>query len=142
MIIGSDNNLYLSAQSLSGTAPSTFSLIDLGLSNESYVALIQDVQTKRYLHTYNDIQGNSYSRLRTNLETYMPCNANIIFWTFVRGYLQFYRGGEWFYDTAACMDSSTGLVKIWLVNGQQGLTAIQAKQGTCGIAPLVAINYD
>ena len=140
-IIGNDYNIYLSAQSLSATIPSTFSLINLGIQNNSYVALIQDTKNKRYLHAYNDIQKNNYTHIRTHLDTYMPCNANIIFWTFVRGYLQFYRGGLWFYDTAACSDPSTGLVKLWLVNGQQGLTSLQAKYNDCGLAPLVAINY-
>ena len=141
VVIGNDENIYLSSQSSTGTPPSTFSLLDLGLSNRSYVALIQDAQNHRYLHSYNDIQDQSYSRIRTHLDTYMPCNANIMFWTFVRGYMQFYRGGLWFYDTAACLDTLTGLVRIWLINGQQGLTALQAKYGTCGLAPLVAINY-
>ena len=141
VIIGSDKNLYLSAQSSSATSPSTFSLFDLGLQNDTYVGLIQDASNQRYLHSYNDIQDNTYSRIRTHLDSYMPCNANIMFWTFVRGYLQFFRGGDWFYDTAACVNPSTGLVKIWLINGQQGLTALRAQHGTCGLAPLVAINY-
>lgn len=72
----------------------------------------------------------------------MPCEANMIFWTFENGYLQFYRGGNWFYDTVGCMDSSTGLVKVWLINGQQGLTAIQTALGNCALAPLIPINYD
>ncbi len=144
VIIGNDQNLYLSAQYLAGTTASNFSLIDLDLpaKNRTYTALIQDAQTQRYLHTYNDIQEKTYSRVRTNLDSYMPCSANIMFWTFVRGYLQFYRGGFWFYDTAGCVDSTTNLVRLWLVNGQQGLTALQAQYGRCGLARLVAINYE
>lgn len=141
VIIGGDRNIYLSHQTLSGINPSTFLIVDLGLSNRTYVALIQDAQNQRYLHSYNDIQEKGYSRIRTNFDSYLPCNANLMFWTFVRGYMQFFRGGEWFYDTAGCLDSSTGLVKLWLVNGQQGLSALQAEQGQCGLAPLVGINY-
>jgi len=142
VIIGSDYNLYLSDQDLSGTTASTFNLIDLGLSNNSYTFLIQDSQTQRYLHSYNDIQANGYSRVRTNPVSYLPCTANLIFWTFVRGYLQFFRGGEWFYDTVGCLDPTTGLVKLWLVNGQQGLTAIQSIYGNCGLAQLVGFTND
>lgn len=142
VVVGNDHNIYLSNQLLTGTTPATFSLVDLMVSNETNSALIQDALTNRYLHCHNDVQENGYSRVRTHLDTYMPCNANIIFWTFQSGYLQFYRGGEWLYDTAGCLDPSTGLVKIWIVNKQEGLTALQTAHGTCGLAPLIAINYD
>ena len=142
IVVGNDHNIYLSNQPLTGTSPATFSLVDLMVSNETDSALIQDALTQRYLHCHNDVQENGYSRVRTHLDTYMPCNANIIFWTFQSGYLQFYRGGQWVYDTVGCLDRLTGLVKIWIVNGQQGLTALQTAHGTCGLAPLIAINHD
>jgi len=141
VVIGNDYNIYLSPQYSSKIQPSTFALYDLQLSNQSAVAVIKDATNQRYLHVYNDIQTKGFSRLRTHLETYMPCGSNIIFWIFMGGYLQFYRGGEWAYDTAGCLDPLTGLVKIWIINGQQGLTALQAKYETCGLAPLVPINY-
>ena len=141
VIIGNNYNIYLSAQYLSKTQPSTFALYDLQLTNQSTVAVIQYAVNHRYLHTYNNTQTQGYSRLRTHLETYMPCGSNIMFWMFGNGYLQFYRGGKWAYDTAGCVDPLTGLVKLWIINGQQGLTALKAKYESCGLAPLVPINY-
>ena len=139
VLIGNDNNLYLSNLK---ELTANFSFIDLMTSNDSNTALIKDIKTDRYVHSYNDIRDNGYSRIRTHFENSMPYNANIMFWTFASGFLQFFRGGNWFYDTAACFDSSTSLTRIWLVNGQEGLTNLTNDKGHCGLAPLIPINYD
>ena len=142
VIIGNDYNLYLSNTAVSKTSATLLSLVDLMVANGTNAAMIKDAATGRYVHSYDDIRDNGYSHIRTHLDSHMPCEANMIFWTFENGYLQFYRGGNWFYDTVGCMDSSTGLVKVWLINGQQGLTAIQTALGNCALAPLIPINYD
>lgn len=72
----------------------------------------------------------------------MPCDSLIIFWTFRNGYFQFYRGGSWIYDTVVCSDGDTGLVKLWVVTDENGLNALEGEQGKCGLARLIAINYD
>lgn len=142
IVIGNDYNMYLSNQTSSGTSPANFVFVDLKVSDEIASAMIRDTLTQRYLHSYSDVQENGYSRIRTHLDTHMPCSANIMFWTFENDYLQFFRGGNWLYDTAGCLDPLTGLVKIWIINGAQGLTALQAANGKCGLARLIPINYD
>lgn len=139
VLIGNDNNLYLSTDK---KLAANFSLVDLMISNDSNTALIKDSKTDRYVHSYNDVRDIGYSRVRTHLENSMPCNANLMFWTFANEFIQFFRGGNWFYDTAACLDSTTGMTKIWIINGQQGLTNLTNDQGHCGLAQLVPINYD
>ena len=103
--------------------------------------LIQDASTNRYLHSYGDVQHNDYGRFRTHLASRMPYDSKLIFWSFAKGYLQLNRGSLWQYDTAGCLNTVTGTVQLWLIDGQQGLSAIQAKYGNCGLAPLVPINY-
>ena len=139
VLIGNDNNLYLS--NLKELA-ANFSLVDLMTSEDNNTDLVKDTKTGRYLHGYNDIRDVGYSRVRTHLEGAMPFNANLMFWTFENEFLQFFRGGNWFYDTAACLDESTGLTRIWLINGQQGLINLSSDKGYCGLARLIPINYD
>ena len=140
VIIGNDYNLYLSAQNSTNTSASKLTLLDLMTSNDSTL-LIQEASSTRYLHSYGDVQRDSYGRLRTHLATHMPHGSNLIFWSFAKGYLQLNRGGLWQYDTAGCLNNFTGTVQLWLIDGQQGLTALQAAHGNCGLAPLVPINY-
>ena len=108
-------------------------------SEDNNTDLVKDTKTGRYLHGYNDIRDVGYSRVRTHFESAIPFNANLMFWTFEieNEFTQFCRGGNWFYDTAACLDESTGLTRIWLINGQQGLTNLTSDKGYCG-----PINYD
>ena len=139
VLIGNDNNLYLS--NLKELA-ADFSLVDLTTSDNSNAALVKHTKADRYLHSYNDIRDVGYSRVRTHLESEMPFNANLMFWTFENKFIQFFRGGNWFYDTAACLDESTGLTRIWLINGQQGLINLMSDKGHCGLARLIPINYN
>ena len=136
VVVGNDYNLYLSAR----TSAATFTLLDLMTSNDSSL-LIQDASTNRYLHSYGDVQQNDYGRFWTHLATHMPYDSELIFWSFAKGYLQLNRGSTWQYDTAGCLNNVTGTVQVWLIDGQQGLSAIQAKYGNCGLPPLVPINY-
>ena len=140
VVIGNDHNLYLSAQNLTNTTASTFNLVDIMHGNDSSF-LIQDATNGRYLHTYGEVQDDAYGRLRTHLPSYMPYDSNIVFWSYSEEYLQFNRGGDWVYDTVGCLDIATGAVKLWIVNGREGLTDIQDEYGTCGLARLVFINF-
>ena len=138
-VIGHDYNLYLSNGTLTNVSPTTFNLVDIMSANDSSF-LIQDAKDNRYLHTYSQVQDDAYGRLRTHPENYMPHHSNMMFWTYSEGYLQFNRGQTWIYDTAACLSSTTGSVKVWVIDGEDGLTALQTRYHKCALAPLAFIN--
>ena len=55
--------------------------------------------------------------------------------------MQLNRGSAWQYDTASCLNNVTGTVRVRLIDGQQGLTALQTQYVNCGLARLVPISY-